>query len=293
MCVRAIGIKGGIRYPQKGDVYCRRRQLHELGDSHVRHVRVKSGLNPEHLQDRLQYHPEILELHLNEQDVLDPAPLVQVIRSLKASIPKVYLHHPPKFRGQFLDIISSDPSIRTFYDESTRVLIEIARAEDVRVVIHAHYMGTDSKNFHDAHKVKELSHRIAHFEERGSDVLLWENTIEGIFSTQNPDWITSIVEPLDLRLCMDISHAFIALHGDNEGLIRVLERVQPYADYFHVVDSMGTVHDGLALGEGKIDWRRVKDFLMGKDFIYEIDLRSSGHKDCTPMLESAEYLLSL
>jgi hypothetical protein len=55
---------------------------------------------------------------------------------------------------------------------------------------------------------------------------------------------------------------------------------------------MGLEHDSLPLGQGRIDWKIVKPFVLGKDFIFEINL-SGDHIDCTPMVDSAKYFSNL
>jgi sugar phosphate isomerase/epimerase len=256
-------------------------------------IRLKSNLKPECLRDRLRYNPSILELHLSERDLIHPIWIMRTIRMLKAKNINVYLHHPTTYHRNYLDIISEKQEIRKFYDRSTDILIDICQQEDVKVVIHAHYNGTESSDLTDPDKTKRFIERVNRFTEKGREYLLWENTTEGIFSLQNERLLEDIVKPLQLSLCFDISHGFIALNGDNEALCKALQQFQPYSKYYHVVDSSGTRHDGLPLGKGKIDWSMVKPFLQGEEFIFEIDLRSSNHKDCRPMIESAIYLRNL
>lgn len=250
---------------------------------------LKSALNEAHLQNRLQYRPEVLELHLTEDDVFESHRITEWIDRLREQVPKLVLHHPSSYKGQYLDIISTEIDRREFYDHSTQRLLEICRSEQVKLVIHAHYLDTESADWTDARKVDEVKQRIEHFQREGAEYLLWENSTTGIFSSKNPAWIREIVRPLGLRLCVDISHLFIATEGDNAALVDLLYQAQPYGEYYHVVDSQGDRHDGLELGRGQIDWQRVVPFVYDKDVIFEIDLRESGYADCVPMIRSFEY----
>ncbi|WP_140321997.1 hypothetical protein [Oceanobacillus rekensis] len=81
---------------------------------------------------------------------------------------------------------------------------------------------------------------------------LWEDTIKGIFSAENPYLFSEIVQPLQLLLNIDVSHAFIALKGDKDRLQQHLQKFHPYTNYFHLVDS-SEKHDALPLGQGNID----------------------------------------
>lgn len=251
---------------------------------------LKSNLRSHCIEERLKHNPSILEFHLDEPDLEDPEKLVNGIRYVKSKGVAVYLHHPAKHKNKFLDIISEDRDLTHYYNRSTDLLLQICKQEHVKTIIHAHYTDTDSSDLSDKRKIALLKDRVSSFQKKGGDYLLWENSIEGIFSFQNESLIDDIVKPLNLRVCFDISHAFIALKGNNRQLKEALDRTKSYIDYFHVVDSMGVVHDGLPLGEGIIDWKMVKPYLAGKDYIFEIDLRESNYEDSTPMVESAKYL---
>ena len=56
-----------------------------------------------------------------------------------------------------------------------------------------------------------------------SKKFLWENALKVIFSRANPYWLTHIVEPLQLHICYDISHAFMSFRGDNDKLAENLQ----------------------------------------------------------------------
>lgn len=254
-------------------------------------VRLKCALEVRQILDRLRYQPEIIELQLFEKDLYQPERLVRIIRMLKKKGIKVYLHHPMRFRGQFLDILSEDRQRREFYDWSCGILTQVCKLEQVKCVVHAHYAGTECSELDHFRLGKRLRNRIGRFAEEAGEWFLWENTIQGLFSQENPYFISELVKPLGLSLCLDISHSFISLKGDNEKLQQGLAEALPFAAYYHVVDSMGEGHDSLPLGLGKVDWNGVRPYLAGKDFIFEIGLEDVY--DCTPMIQSAEYLATL
>ncbi|WP_067730601.1 TIM barrel protein [Oceanobacillus damuensis] len=255
----------------------------------MQNVRLKASLDPLQIENRLQYEPEIMELHLVEEDLYHPESLVEVVRALKVQGIQVYLHHPMRYKGKFLDIISSSQEIRDFYDWSSWELAAICKQEKIQCVIHCHYANTESSDYMDFRARKEMRQRVEKLLSISEVCFLWEDTIKGIFSAENPYLFSEIIQPLELPLNIDVSHAFIALQGDNERLQQHLEIFHPYANYFHLVDSFGENHDALPLGQGNIDWNMVKHYVGEKDFIFEIDLKRSGFLDCTPMMRSVEY----
>ena len=237
----------------------------------MKNIRLKMALHPQQLQDRMKYNPEIVELHINEDNLYNPEEVVKYIRAFKSKGVSVYLHHPSRYRGQYLDIISSSQEMRDYYDW------------------YCHYAATQSsQSLNQASRV-EMRKRIEEILRMSDQFFLWEDTISGIFSAENPYLLPEIVRPLNLPLTNDISHSFIALKGNNDELKKHLDRYHSFIHYFHLVDSNGVYHDALPLGKGKIDWAMVKSYVKNKDFIFEIDLKPSNHLDCSPMIESAEY----
>jgi len=254
-------------------------------------IRLKCSLDEKQIADRLRYNPEILELQLFAEDLNHPELMIQTIQLLKQKGIRVYLHHPMIYRGRFLDIISSDSWMRDYYDWSCQTLAKICKQENVLCVVHPHYSESECSYFQDSRLRKKVRQRIEQTLANGGEYFLWENTVKGIFSQQNPYLFTELIEPLNLPICLDISHSFIALQGSNPKLQQTLEQAQPYATYYHVVDSMGKTHDSLPLGQGKVDWQMVKPYLQGREYIFEIGL--TDHRDCRAMIESATFLKNI
>jgi sugar phosphate isomerase/epimerase len=265
------------------------RQRRAEGEN-MNYIRVKSNIKENCIRDRLQYNPEIVELHLVLEDIEPGSALLPTIRLLKDHGCTVYLHQPPKVNGVFWDLLSSDSSFREAYKQTARRLAEVCREADVRSVIHAHYKAPPQDPMHEVtqantRRMRDLIEEVVEF---AGDRFLWEDTTAGLFSYANPMLLDEVVKPLGMPLNVDVSHAFIALGGDNAKLRTVLEQTAPFAQYYHLVDSMGERHDSLPLGDGKIDWTMVAPFVKDKDFIFEINL-PGDHSDCTLMIQSAAY----
>lgn len=256
-------------------------------------IRLKSNLEQRNLDDRLAYDPDILEFYLSDRDLKDPALIRDRIRQLHDRGVKPYLHHPPKYQGEYLDILSDNPDVRRFYHESCELLARICAEERAKCVVHAHYANTESCRNVTRERALLLREEIRQIMAYSREVFVWEDSTEGLFSYgDNPYLIDDVIVPLELPVNVDVSHTFISFRGDNERLRETLERTANYARYYHLVDSMGLEHDSLPLGQGRIDWRMVKPLVLGKDFIFEINL-SGDHSDCTPMVESAQYFANI
>jgi sugar phosphate isomerase/epimerase len=259
----------------------------------MKNVRLKTALHPQQIQDRMKYNPEIVEIHLNEENLYNPEEIVKYIQKFKSKGVTVYLHHPSTHRGQYLDIISSSQEMRDYYDWSCKELVTICKQESIKCIVHCHYAKSESSHFMDLAARIELRKRMEEILCFCDQFFLWEDTIKGIFSAENPFLLKEIIEPLDVPLTIDISHSFIALRGNNDQLKEHLDRYYSFAQYYHLVDSNGLFHDALPLGQGKIDWAMVKSYVKDTDFIFEIDLKKSSYLDASPMIESAKYYNSL
>lgn len=257
----------------------------------MNNMRLKSSLDRESLDDRLQYEPEIIEFFLSVEDLEQSDLIRSRIRELRERGIRVYLHHPTRYNGKFLDILSPDPDRYRYYQQSTEQLVAICQEEGAKCVIHANYVKSENPEI-TRERTLLMKAEIEKILVYGRDVLLWEDSTDGLFCYANPYLIDEVIIPLQLPVNVDVSHTFISFRGDNDRLREVLERTAPYAQYYHLVDSMGEYHDSLPLGQGKIDWRMVKQLVNGKDYIFEINL-NGGHIDCTPMVESARYFDTL
>lgn len=265
--------------------------LFESGDFLLK-LGLKCSYYPEQLYNRLQYKPDIIELHLNEEDLFGDKrkQLENTISMLVSNGVEVYLHHPSKYNGRYLDIIHEQKEDYLFYHLSTRILADICLSHSIKCVIHTHYILTATSTINKVNNDK-IVNEIKQILSYGKEVFLWENSIYGLFTAQNANWFEDIVRPLNLPLAYDISHAYISFRGDNRLLLEQIEKLDSFIKYFHVVDSEGQKHDGLQLGAGQINWEPIIPFLISRPYIYEITLKDIT--DAVEMYESHLYLVHL
>lgn len=252
--------------------------------------RVKCSLDPIQVEERLRHQPDILEFYLQEDDVFGDKlnHLTNMIDYVQKQGVKVYLHHPIKYRGAYVDILHEEVEYREYYLLSTRILHRICLTYGIKCVLHCYSQDTYSANYMDKTHTEELKAAIEPILAWGGDVFMWENVITGLFTFHNPYLLDVIVKPLQLPLVHDISHTFIGVQGDNNALAAITKQFDPYVCYLHVVDSLGEKHDGLELGTGRIDWEPLFPYIETKDFIYEVMLEDN--EDATPMVRSRDYL---
>ncbi len=92
--------------------------------------------------------------------------------------------------------------------------------------------------------------------------------------------IIKYCEAFRLRICFDISHAMLACNHFDWDFYKFSEEVAPYAAHIHVGDASGVNGEGLQVGKGDIDFKKLGKILKSKcpnaSFIPEI---WQGHKN--------------
>lgn len=94
------------------------------------------------------------------------------------------------------------------------------------------------------------------------------------------DEIVHYCNLLNLRICFDISHCMLACNHFGYDLYEFASKVAPYTAHLHIGDASGVNGEGLQIGEGNIDFKKLGEILMKEcpnaSFIPEI---WQGHKN--------------
>lgn len=222
------------------------------------------------------------------------------IRWMKHQGLNVYIHHPQDINGGLLHINSKESIIGSYFELSTRILVEISEKYDCYTVVHWNY-GADKKVQHqeipvkESYSMSEIEFLVEKTEEIdrhiGKGRILWENPSAGIGAYRDDFVLAELIAQTSLSLTFDTSHAFISLKGNNNKLEDTIKLLEHNIAYYHVVDSMGLVHDSLPLGDGRIDFARLKPYIIEKDFIYEIDIKNIN--DAREAVASHHYFTCL
>lgn len=212
----------------------------------------------------------------------------------------MYLHHPSSINGELLHINAKDSIRASYFELSTRIIVDLCETYDIYTVVHWDYSTPENLEanrqgqenpFTESEYHSLLERTLAFDRVIGQGRILWENSTVGIGAYRNDFQWAEMVAHTDLNLILDISHAFISLKGNNDDLERLMHLLKDNVKYFHVVDSMGKTHDSLPIGQGGIDFARIKPFITPHNYIYEVGL--SDIHDCTEMVESHHHFSQL
>ena len=96
----------------------------------------------------------------------------------------------------------------------------------------------------------------------------------------DPIEIRTFCDSHDHRICLDISHTYLAVNFLRQGWETAIDTLGPITAHLHVVDGSGVDCEGLDIGEGTINFKDLGDRLSlvapAVPFIPEI---WQGHKD--------------
>ena len=94
------------------------------------------------------------------------------------------------------------------------------------------------------------------------------------------DEIEYYCENFNIRMCFDVSHSMLTCNHFDKDFYNFCERIAPHTAYLHLGDASGINGEGLQIGDGEIDFKRLGNILDNKcgsiGFIPEI---WQGHKD--------------
>jgi N-acetylneuraminate synthase len=242
-----------------------------------------------------QYPLDFVEFHLSYSDLaIDPARLLNGLPLREFAV-----HAPELFENDhILDLASEDTTYRDQSITHLRRVIEVShRLRDVLkptgttyVVVNAGGYSIDG--FLPDDVVAEKYDRVAE-----AYKLLNEADVELIFQTMPPfPWhfggqryhnlfcdprhIVEFNQRHGARFCLDVSHTSMSAQHFGFDFYEACEKVAPLSPHMHIVDAYGTDGEGIAIGEGDINFKRLGEILEKTapeaQFIPEI---WQGHKN--------------
>ncbi|MCD8218651.1 MAG: sugar phosphate isomerase/epimerase [Clostridiales bacterium] len=173
--------------------------------------------------------------------------------------------------GPFLDIAvhSSDRMIRRTSDYRIRQACEIALRLQVRgIILHTNIIPNFYEpNYRQGWIDRNEEYLTALLEDYPDFSVYMENMFD-----EEPDCLVALAERMQGKrfgICLDLAHANISRSG-----IAAWEKAcAPYIAHYHINDNDGKVDSHLAVGEGEIDWERVRP-QMKKDISILLEVSS-------------------
>ena len=214
--------------------------------------------------------PKFLEFHLNDKDLEFSFPA-------SAKYPFDFIVHAPEYQGKtHIDLASNDDAL---WENSIRVMqATINKTRDAskhfnlrskpKIVIHVGGMSLSTN----VNPEKLFDRAITAFKRLdATDVeLLPENLpafgwfFSGLWYINffgNKEEIVRFCEELNLKMCLDLSHAWLYTQHAKVDYIDYIKTLAPYTAHLHIADGRGTQKEGLQIGEGDVPFDEVFELL--------------------------------
>jgi N-acetylneuraminate synthase len=72
----------------------------------------------------------------------------------------------------------------------------------------------------------------------------------------------------EINFCMDISHTWMSMAHLNKNFYDELIKYKKYYSYFHLADAIYPGEEGVQIGNGEINFKKIKDIFMNKNSYY-------------------------
>jgi sialic acid synthase SpsE/sugar phosphate isomerase/epimerase len=217
----------------------------------------------------------MLEFHMSDRDLqLDPADfLIEPLKDVE-----LIVHAVEQFEDGFiLDLASDDPAIlRRSMDEIYRLSDHINQlrtffrpTEQVPVVLNLGGFTTDGFLAETAyrHTLERAVHSLQRLAERHPELLLLPQTMppfpwhQGGRSFHNLltslERVQDFLQATNTYVCFDVSHTALSCAHFGESIEEHVTAMAGRIVHVHLSDAQGTNAEGLEVGEGSIDFRRL------------------------------------
>ena len=239
--------------------------------------------------------PDLFEFHLSYKDMeLDIEDFIKT-KSKSGFV----VHAPELFKGSnLMDLASPDENYRSKSIQETQKVIEITKdlnkffPKQKKPLIVANIGGFSMDKpidfkFKDDY-YKRFSESLSQLSTEGVELIPqtmapfpWHfggQRYQNLFVL--PDEIEEKCTLMNLRICLDVSHSMLTCNHFNIDFYEFIDKVAPFTAHIHMGDAKGVNGEGLQIGEGDIDFKRLCKILIDKapkaSFIPEI---WQGHKN--------------
>lgn len=239
--------------------------------------------------------PDLFEFHLSYKDME-----LEIEDFIKTKSKSGFVVHAPElFKGSnLMDLASPDENYRSKSIQETQKVIEITKdlkkffPKQKTPLIVANIGGFSMDKpidfkFKDDY-YKRFSESLSQLSTEGVELIPqtmapfpWHfggQRYQNLFVL--PDEIEEKCTLMNLRICLDVSHSMLTCNHFNIDFYEFIDKVAPFTAHIHMGDAKGVNGEGLQIGEGDIDFKRLCKILIDKapkaSFIPEI---WQGHKN--------------
>ena len=239
------------------------------------------------------FEPGFLEYHMFSTDLnAEPSSYKDILSGRTLSV-----HAPEQFEDGFiLDLVSEDPEIYQksleLFDQIVQWTKEIQKAtgqDQINLIVNVGGATNDERQVSQFNKeaaFKKLAKINTLCNTKGVTMLPqtmppfpWHFGGQGFHRLfVDPIDMVAIQKWTPINFCMDISHTYMSCAHLGKDFYQVLDQVSKYFDYLHIADAIYPGEEGINIGEGDIDFKRLQKYLTSKDYRWIPEIWN-GHLD--------------
>lgn len=240
----------------------------------------------------------LVEFHLTNED-LQRNDLVRKIK-LPSNIKKFTVHSPELFsEDNLLDLSRDDHESIAFSKKCLNEVIRVVELlqnstgmyDQTKIIVNAG--GFTKEKFIKSQKIKNKLYEnvfniLNDFKSNKYEILIqtmppfpWHfggQSFHNLFL--DPEEIIKYCRMHNFRICLDISHTYLATNYLNIDFYQTIKNLLHYTSHIHISDAKGLNGEGLEIGEGDIDWKKLLNIIFqNTDDISFIPEIWQGHKN--------------
>ncbi len=247
-------------------------------------------------KDYLQYEPDLFEFHLSDKDLDEEVPKGNYNQ-------EVVVHAPEYMKRVYLNPAATDPEERKVAVETLQRTIDVARRlgesfkGKPKIVVHPG--GITMQPVENPEKLLEIfTDTLSKLNVDGVEILPenlpprpwvfggeWTSNIF-LLGEEIKEWL----EEFGYKMCFDTSHAAMACNLMNVDLAETVKLLKPYIRHLHISDAAGIGDEGLQIGEGTIDWKKVLSPLSGYEYTMVPEIWQGHLHDGKGFLQAMNHL---
>lgn len=240
-----------------------------------------------------EFEPSFLEYHMFSTDLnIDPNEYSKVLKGKTLTV-----HAPEQFEDGFvLDLVTEDKEVyKKSYSLFDKIMVwaesikRLSGQEKINLITNVGGATNDPKElksfkkdfaFERLSEINQVcSNRGIHFLPQTMPPFPWHFGGQGYHRLfVNPQDMIDIQKWSDIKFCMDVSHTFMSCSHLNISFYDTLDQVSRYFNYLHIADAIYPGEEGINIGEGEMDFSRLKNYLNNKDYLWIPEVWN-GHLD--------------
>jgi sialic acid synthase SpsE/sugar phosphate isomerase/epimerase len=232
-----------------------------------------------------------LEFHFSDMDI-DLSKIFKINRIFKQEL----IIHAPEYWGDFLiDPASKDKELNEVSLDVIKKTIELTKRmkenfsgskdKKVKMVVHPGGMSREFVREDKQAFYKILSRSFQKLKDQDVEILI-ENMpplpwyfggqwVHNIF--MDADEIIDFCRKNEANIVYDTSHAQLYCNYKKIDMIRYTEKLLPFIKHVHIADAAGWDGEGLQIGDGEVDFKKVINIIKDLDVVFVPEIWQ-GHK---------------